>query len=37
MMSVAENMAFRKFDKPPIAPLGWWLSPRADARARRAS
>jgi simple sugar transport system ATP-binding protein len=26
-MSVAENMAFRSFDKPPIASLGWWLSP----------
>jgi simple sugar transport system ATP-binding protein len=26
-MSVAENMAFRAFDKPPIASLGWWLSP----------
>ena len=26
-MSVAENMAFRSFDKPPIATLGWWLSP----------
>ena len=26
-MSVAENMAFRAFDKPPIASLGWWLKP----------
>jgi general nucleoside transport system ATP-binding protein len=26
-MSVAENMAFRSFDKPPISSLGWWLSP----------
>ncbi|MCB1463652.1 MAG: ABC transporter ATP-binding protein [Nitratireductor sp.] len=26
-MSVAENMAFRAFDKPPMANLGWWLSP----------
>ena len=26
-MSVAENMAFRSFDKPPIAKAGWWLSP----------
>jgi len=25
-MSVAENMAFRSFDKPPITSLGWWLS-----------
>lgn len=35
-MSVAENMALRTFDKPPIASLGWWLSPgpmRAKARA----
>jgi ABC-type uncharacterized transport system ATPase subunit len=34
-MSVAENMAFRNFDKPPIASLSWWLSPgpmRARAR-----
>jgi len=34
-MSVAENIAFRSFDKPPIASLGWWLSPgpmRAKAR-----
>jgi simple sugar transport system ATP-binding protein len=26
-MSVAENIAFRAYDKPPIASLGWWLSP----------
>jgi general nucleoside transport system ATP-binding protein len=26
-MSVAENMAFRAFDKPPLASFGWWLSP----------
>ena len=26
-MSVAENMALRTFDKPPITSLGWWLSP----------
>jgi general nucleoside transport system ATP-binding protein len=25
-MTVAENMAFRSFDKPPIATWGWWLS-----------
>jgi general nucleoside transport system ATP-binding protein len=34
-MTVAENMAFRSFDKPPVAKLGWWLSPgpmRAKAR-----
>jgi ABC-type uncharacterized transport system ATPase subunit len=27
IMSVAENMAFRSFDKPPMASLGWWLNP----------
>ncbi|MFN8832117.1 MAG: ABC transporter ATP-binding protein [Labrys sp. (in: a-proteobacteria)] len=26
-MSVAENIAFRNFDRPPIANLKWWLSP----------
>ncbi len=26
-MSVAENIAFRSFDKPPMASLGWWLKP----------
>jgi simple sugar transport system ATP-binding protein len=26
-MSVAENLAFRSFDKPPVASLGWWMSP----------
>ncbi len=26
-MSVAENMAFRSFDKPPVASFGWWMSP----------
>jgi ABC-type uncharacterized transport system ATPase subunit len=34
-MSVAENMAFRRFDKSPISRLGFWLSPapmRAKAR-----
>jgi simple sugar transport system ATP-binding protein len=25
-MSVAENMAFRKFDRPPFAWRGWWLN-----------
>ena len=35
MMSVAENMAFRNFDKPPIASWRWWLSPGPmKARAR---
>jgi general nucleoside transport system ATP-binding protein len=28
-MSVAENIAFRSFDKPPVAGLGWWLKPSA--------
>ena len=32
-MSVAENMAFRAFDKVPMKRLGWWLS-RAPMRAR---
>ena len=27
-MSVAENMAFRSFDRPPNASFGWWLSAR---------
>jgi ABC-type uncharacterized transport system ATPase subunit len=26
-MTVAENMAFRTFDRPPTAKLGWWLTP----------
>ena len=26
-MSVAENIAFRSFDKPPVAQFGWWMSP----------
>jgi simple sugar transport system ATP-binding protein len=26
-MSVAENIAFRSFDKPPVASLGWWMKP----------
>ncbi len=26
-MTVAENIAFRTFDKPPITALGWWMSP----------
>jgi len=35
VMSVAENMAFRAFDKPPFASMGWWLSPGPmKARAR---
>ena len=25
-MSVAENIAFRTFDKPPVSAGGWWLS-----------
>ncbi|MDB5571104.1 MAG: transporter ATP-binding protein [Hyphomicrobiales bacterium] len=26
-MTVAENMAFRSFDRPPNTRFGWWLSP----------
>ncbi len=26
-MTVAENISFRTFDKPPITSMGWWLSP----------
>src|SRR5262249_30432620 len=26
-MTVAENMSFRVFDKPPVTSFGWWLSP----------
>ncbi|MYZ48265.1 ABC transporter ATP-binding protein [Rhizobiales bacterium L72] len=32
-MTVAENISFRVFDKPPVASLRWWLSP-APMRAR---
>ncbi|MDX7951914.1 ABC transporter ATP-binding protein [Lichenihabitans sp. Uapishka_5] len=35
-MSVAENMAFRAFDKPPIAKGGFWLR-RGPMRARAAA
>lgn len=28
-MSVAENLAFRRFDEPPFAAGGWWLKPGA--------
>jgi len=34
-MTVAENMAFRNFDRPPVTTLRWWLKPgpmRARAR-----
>ncbi len=34
-MSVAENLAFRAFDKPPVASLGWWMSPGPCASAPR--
>ncbi len=34
-MSIAENIAFRSFDKPPVARLRWWLS-SAPMRARAA-
>jgi ABC-type uncharacterized transport system ATPase subunit len=26
-MSVAENIAFRTYDKPPISSFGWWMKP----------
>jgi ABC-type uncharacterized transport system ATPase subunit len=26
-MSVAENIAFRTYDRPPIASFGWWMRP----------
>lgn len=26
-MSVAENIAFRTYDKPPLASFGWWMRP----------
>ncbi len=35
-MSVAENIAFRDFDKPPAARFGWWMSPKP-IRARAAA
>lgn len=28
-MSVADNLAFRRFDEPPFAAGGWWLKPGA--------
>jgi len=28
-MSVSENIAFRSFDRPPMATIGWWLRPAA--------
>jgi simple sugar transport system ATP-binding protein len=31
-MSVAENLAFRSFDRPPLAKGGWWLQPAALAQ-----
>jgi len=34
-MSVAENIAFRSFDQPPLASLGFWLKP-AEMRAKAA-
>ena len=36
-MTVAENIAFRTFDKPPVASLGWWLSPGPMREQGRAS
>jgi simple sugar transport system ATP-binding protein len=34
-MSVAENMALRDFDRPPISKGGWWLSPAPMRKAAR--
>lgn len=34
-MSVAENIAFRSFDRPPIATAKWWLSPSSMRRQAR--
>ena len=34
-MSVAENMAFRDFDRAPFAAGGWWLQARQDPPAGR--
>ena len=34
-MSVAENIAFRNFDRPPLAIGKWWLSPRSMRRQAR--
>jgi simple sugar transport system ATP-binding protein len=34
-MSVAENLAFRRFDRPPLARRGWWLQFTAILRAAR--
>jgi len=34
-MSVAENLAFRRFDEPPFAAGGWWLKPGAFRTAAR--
>jgi simple sugar transport system ATP-binding protein len=31
-MSVAENLLFRRFDRPPLARGGWWLQFAAMAR-----
>ena len=34
-MSVAENLAMRNFDRPPLARHGWWLNHRAIRSAAR--
>jgi len=36
-MSVAENLAMRNFDRPPLARHGWWLNHRAIRAAARES
>lgn len=34
-MSVADNIAFRRFEKPPLSRRGWWLDRRAIGMAGR--
>jgi simple sugar transport system ATP-binding protein len=36
-MSVAENLAMRNFDRPPLARHGWWLNHGAIRKAARAA
>jgi simple sugar transport system ATP-binding protein len=35
-MSVAENLAFRSFDRTPVAKAGWWLRHRSMTRSAQA-
>jgi simple sugar transport system ATP-binding protein len=34
-MSIADNIAFRRFEKPPLSRRGWWLDRRAISAAGR--